>query len=83
METKTYFAQLPSTGEFIGIKHGETGYYRTTVYDQEHANHLNEGQGISPQQVQAALECSMVGNWEKFDSLVDWENRHTQKTEAA
>ena len=52
------------TGEFISIKHGETGYYETTVYDQDHADELNRRNGVTAEQCEQAITCSMTGNWD-------------------
>ncbi len=57
-------------GTFIAVKRGETGYYSTTVYDQDHADVLNQRAGHSPAQVQAAETCSMFDSWQNFDKIV-------------
>lgn len=67
---RIYYAKHPSgTGDFIAVKHGATGYYKTTVYTQEHAETLNERQGIKPAEVKAAVTCSMFDCWQNFDKL--------------
>lgn len=55
--------------KFIALREGETGYYKTTVYTQDHADCLNQRQGITPAQLEAAQMCSMFGNWDRFDRI--------------
>jgi len=66
---RVYIAKRELNGEYIAIEHGTTGYSPTTVYDQDHANVLNERQGITPAMVEAAMMCSMFDNWNRFESL--------------
>lgn len=66
---KIYFAKSDLTGEFIAIEHGTTGYSKTTVYDQTHADVLNERQGNTAAQIKSAVTCSMFGCWENFDKI--------------
>jgi hypothetical protein len=74
--SKIYFATLPSDpNTFIGITHGEQGYNTTTVYDQSHADTLNERQGITPAMVDAAVSCSMFNCWANFEKLTETEGR--------
>jgi len=54
-------AQLQSTGKFIAIKRGESGYYKTTVYDVEHAQVLNDRFGATEEDVVAMYHGSMFG----------------------
>ena len=42
---------------------------KTTVYTQDHADTLNERQGVTPAQVQAAVICSMFNCWQNFDKI--------------
>lgn len=66
-----YFSAHPADPEvFIAVKHGETGFHATTVYDQGHADVLNRRQGISEVEVAAAVTCSMFDCWDKFDQAV-------------
>lgn len=69
LTNRVYFARRESTGEIIGIRHGETGFYETTVYDQAHANVLNERQGIEPHEVEAAVACSVMDSWSNFAGI--------------
>lgn len=69
MENRIYIAKRETTGEFIAIEHGTTGFCITTVYDQDHADVLNERQDITPADAEAAMICSMFGNWHTFDDL--------------
>lgn len=67
---RVYYAEHPTEdGKFIAVRHGEAGYYASTVYTQDHANTLNERQGISPAEVEAAVICSMFDNWRKFETI--------------
>ena len=77
---KIYFTTLPSDSSvFIAIEHGIEGYNKTDVSDQTHANVLNKRQGITRDDCQAAIACSMTGHWEKFDKIVqDTEIRHAE-----
>lgn len=68
---KVYFFELRSDpGKFIAATFGESGYCTTTVYDQKHADVLNERQGISKAEVMTAEACSMFGGWDSFDEKV-------------
>lgn len=58
-------------GTFIAAKRGETGYYSTTVYHQDHADELNRRSGHSPAQVEAAEMCSMFNCWQNFDKITE------------
>ena len=79
LETRVYFVKNPNpnpaldtvdgSDRFIAIEHGETKYSKTTVYNQEHANVLNERQQITPAQALAAYECSLFNTWENFDKV--------------
>lgn len=67
---RIYYAPHPSEkGTFVAIKDGETGYFASTVYTQEHADLLNSRQGISPAEVEAAVICSMFDNWRNFRTI--------------
>lgn len=61
------FSILPSTGDVIIIKHGESGYYRCEystedkVFNREFANDRNANLGVSKAQVEAMLAGSMYG----------------------
>ena len=61
------FATLPSTGELIILKRGETGYYRSDwdtgdrAENQQIADHHNHRRGINPAQVEAMKAGSMFG----------------------
>lgn len=61
------FSILPSTGDVIIIKHGESGYYRCEystedkAFNREFANDRNANLGISKAQVEAMLAGSMYG----------------------
>ena len=66
---KKYFVKLPA-GSFIAIEHGDTRYKETTIENQEHADALNEAQGIKPVEPESALICSMTDNWQNFNSVV-------------
>jgi len=56
-------------GQFIAVKHGETGYYKTTVYDQGHADVLNSRQSLTPADCEAAESCSMFNTWVDFEGI--------------
>ena len=67
---RVYYAPHPSeTGEFIAIQHAMTGYYPSTVYTQDHADTLNERQGITRAEVAAAVTCSMFDCWHNFAKI--------------
>ena len=61
------FSILPSTGDVIIIKHGESGYYRCEystedkAFNREFANDRNANLGVSKAQVEAMLSGSMYG----------------------
>lgn len=61
------YSILPSTGEAIIIKHGESGYYRCEystedkAFNREFANDRNANLGVSKAQVEAMLAGSMYG----------------------
>ena len=61
------FSILPSTGDVIIIKHGESGYYRCEystedkAFNREFANDRNANIGVSKAQVEAMLAGSMYG----------------------
>lgn len=61
------FSILPSTGDVIIIKHGESGYYRCEystedkAFNREFANDRNANLGVSKAQVEAMLTGSMYG----------------------
>lgn len=61
------FSILPSTGDAIIIKHGESGYYRCEystedkAFNREFANDRNANLGVSKAQVEAMLAGSMYG----------------------
>lgn len=61
------FLILPSTGDVIIIKHGESGYYRCEystedkAFNREFANDRNANLGVSKAQVEAMLAGSMYG----------------------
>lgn len=61
------FSILPSTGDVIIIKHGESGYYHCEystedkAFNREFANDRNANLGVSKAQVEAMLAGSMYG----------------------
>ena len=61
------YSILPSTGDVIIIKHGESGYYRSEystedkAFNREFANDRNANLGVSKAQVEAMLAGSMYG----------------------
>lgn len=61
------YSILPSTGDVIIIKHGESGYYRCEystedkAFNREFANDRNAKLGISKAQVEVMLAGSMYG----------------------
>lgn len=61
------YSILPSTGDVIIIKHGESGYYRCEystedkAFNREFANDRNANLGVSKAQVAAMLAGSMYG----------------------
>lgn len=61
------YSILPSTGDVIIIKHGESGYYRSEystedkAFNREFANDRNANIGVSKAQVEAMLAGSMYG----------------------
>ena len=61
------YSILPSTGDVIMIKHGESGYYRCEystedkAFNREFANGRNANLGVSKAQVEAMLAGSMYG----------------------
>lgn len=63
---KVYFTRNVVNGEFIAIRHGETGYYGTTVYDQDHADELNRRNGVTAEECEQAILCSMTGDWSRL-----------------
>lgn len=61
------YSILPSTGDVIIIKHGESGYYRCEystedkAFNREFANDRNANLGVSKAQVEAMLAGSIYG----------------------
>ena len=61
------YSILPSTGDVIIIKHGESGYYRCEystedkAFNREFANDRNAKLGVSKAQVEAMIAGSMYG----------------------
>lgn len=61
------YSILPSTGDVIMIKHGESGYYRCEystedkAFNREFANDRNANLGVSKAQIEAMLAGSMYG----------------------
>ena len=61
------YSILPSTGDVIIIKHGESGYYRCEystedkAFNREFANDRNANLGVSKAQIEAMLAGSMYG----------------------
>ena len=61
------YSILPSTGDVIIIKHGESGYYRCEystedkAFNREFANDRNANLGVSKAQVEAMIAGSMYG----------------------
>ena len=61
------YSILPSTGDVIIIKHGESGYYRCEystedkAFNREFANDRNAKLGVSKAQIEAMLAGSMYG----------------------
>lgn len=61
------YSILPSTGDVIITKHGESGYYRCEystedkAFNREFANDRNANLGVSKAQVEAMLAGSMYG----------------------
>ena len=61
------YSILPSTGDVIIIKHGESGYYRCEystedkAFNREFANDRNANFGVSKAQIEAMLAGSMYG----------------------
>lgn len=61
------YSILPSSGDVIIIKHGESGYYRCEystedkAFNREFANDRNANLGVSKAQVEAMLAGSMYG----------------------
>lgn len=61
------YSILPSTGDVIIIKHGESGYYRyeysteDKAFNREFANDRNAKLGVSKAQIEAMLAGSMYG----------------------
>ena len=61
------YSILPSTGDVIIIKHGESGYHRSEystedkAFNREFANDRNANLGVSKAQVEAMLAGSMYG----------------------
>jgi hypothetical protein len=74
-----YFIKEAASGTFVAIRHGEQGYHPTTVYTQEHADCLNQRQGNTEAELEAATICSMFGNWENFSNIVEeWDRPKTR-----
>lgn len=63
------FTTLPSTGELICIKHGELGYYPSSLNtDDKHRNEVladynNERLGVTVEQ-RKAMEAGSMGGWD-------------------
>ena len=71
---RNYYAPKPEGSDsptpYIVIKHCEEGYYPTAhVFTQEVADKINELNGTTPAQVEAAIICSMFGCWQNFDKI--------------
>lgn len=72
--SRKYYAPAPegstSPTDCIVIKHGEQGYYPTAqVFTAEHCAKINELNGISPAEVEAAIICSMFDCWQNFERI--------------
>ena len=59
---RVYFTRNVVSGDFIAIKHGETGYYSTTVYDQDHADELNRRNGVTAEECEQAMMLARLGS---------------------
>lgn len=65
-----YIAKHPTESGFVSIVHHMVGYEPIDCPTQEQADAKNESKGITPEEVQAAVMCSMFDCWENFDTIV-------------
>lgn len=66
---RCFFAEMPRTGEFIGIREGWKGYSETTIYDLGHCTVMNARAGNTPGEVESAVTCSLFGRWDNFTKM--------------
>ncbi len=62
---------LPSSGEVVAVKYGETGYYQSTYgkQSQEWVDMFNLNLGLTPTEAEAMVVCSMTGKWENYEKM--------------
>lgn len=68
MNGKTYCIEN-FTG-FVIVKHGETGYYESSIKDEGEAAIYNSIHGATINEVMVAETCSMFDIWDKFDAML-------------
>lgn len=65
------YGTLPSTGDIIIVKRGESGYYPISVNSQKQADSLNAAIGVTRAQAEAMMYGSMFG-WDTPASDPDY-----------
>lgn len=65
------YGRLHLTGEIIGIRKGETGYFKTYhgVRSKEWLRYKNSIMGIDEANAEAMSVCAISGDWGAFDSV--------------
>ena len=79
------FSTLPTTGELVCIKKGESGYYQSDwntddpVRNEEIANYNNERLGVTREQ-RLAMECGSINGWKHPEAdPAAWEVEQSQE----
>lgn len=89
---RIYFCELPGgfgvedEPQIVAVRYGETQYNETTVYTRDHMAEMNRRQGITDNDAQTAMTCSMFNLWDKFGSMVvvlDERDRKARKRQEA
>jgi len=75
MKTPTQCYQIHPTTELpVVITFGKSGYNATDwteKWDRKTLNRMNEGLGVTPAEAEAMMVCSMTGNFENFETIVE------------
>ncbi len=65
------YGRLRLTGEIIGIRQGETGYFKTYhgIRSKEWVNYKNSRIGVDEATAEAMSVCAISGDWGAFESV--------------